>query len=369
MYSPSPVAVVLDLKHLRQLGTVFWIGVAAVEASGTGPFTAIAPVPAGDRWMYSNNPTPGNRATASTFSFLPSGGVDDRFGQFIIKFDTTAMGIPAGLGKENYDVHRLILTAIYASNDSVPYDPTEDSLASLGSAPTRADLDAGRPLELHGTGFRGGFTAATFQEASPYGSRNAFASSFDVAGSARDVSNNVTLGDESQPWAIGEITTTGGLPLVSGDIIPVYARVNFEINLGILGVADYVKHGLNQGFLWFTLSSFHPVSGPGSSGFPAYFTKEHPEQAIYQDVAPTLKTEYSLPLQIVGFQRDPTGNVRLTWNGSPGFQYTVESKEGLGIGVWSPLGTFTTATPASLNWSGNSSSSRAFFRVSRSSLP
>ena len=351
------------------LGFALGFGVAAVQAGGTGPFTATSPEPAGDRWMYSNNPTPGSRATASTYSFLPSTGVDDRFGQFVIKFDTVAAGIPAGLGAENYEIHRLRLTAIYASNDSLPYDSTEDPLASLGPAATVADPDAGRPLELHGTAFRGGFTAATFQETSPYGSRNAFASSFDAAGGARDVSNNVTLGYESVPWAIGEITTSAGDTLEPGGIIPVYARVSFEINTAILGVGDYVRQGLNQGFLWFTLSSFHPVSGPGSGGFPAYFTKEHPEQAIYHDVAPTLETEYSLPLRIVAFHRDPAGNTGLTWNGSPGFQYVVEGAEDLASGVWSPLGTFTTAAPAALNWSGNTSSPRAFFRIARTPLP
>lgn len=359
----------LELKFSRPLGIALWFGFAAAQAGGTGPFTATAPEPAGDRWMYPNNPTPGTRATASTFSFLPSTGVDDRFGQFVIKFDTVAVGIPAGLGAENYEIHRLRLTAVYASNDSLPYDPTEDPLASLGPAATVADPDAGRPLELHGTAFRGGFTAATFQETSPYGSRNAFASSFDATGVARDVSNNVTLGYESVPWAIGEITTSAGDPLEPGEIIPVYARVSFEINTGSPGVGDYVRQGLHQGFLWFTLNSFHPVSGPGSGGFPAYFTKEHPEQAIYHDVAPTLDAEYSLPLRIAAFQRDPAGNTGLTWNGSPGFQYVVEGTEDLASGVWSPLGLFTTATPAALNWSGNSFPSRAFFRIARSPLP
>ena len=340
-----------------------------LSAGGTGPFTVTMPEPAGDRWMYPHNPTPGTRATASTFSFLPDTGVDDRFGQFLIKFDTVAAGVPAGLGAENYEIHRLRLTAVYASYDSLPYDPTEDPLGSVGPAATLADPDAGRPLELHGTAFRGGFTAATFQESSPYGNRNAFASSFDAAGIARDVSNNVTLGYESRPWAIGRITTSGGVPLEPGGIIPVYARVDFEINFDIPGVSDYVRQGLHQGILWFTLSSFHPVSGPGSGGFPAYFTKEHPEQAIYQDVAPTLEAEYSLPLRVAAFHRDPTGSTALTWNGSPGFQYVVEGTEDLVSDVWSPLGTFTTTAPASLHWSGNSSPPCAFFRIARTPLP
>ncbi|MEO5713940.1 MAG: hypothetical protein ABIT37_10680 [Luteolibacter sp.] len=364
----------------RSLLVVFGLllsGATVVKGGGTGPYAAHAPEPSGDRWMYPNNSTPGSRTVASTFSYLQFTGVDDRFGQFVIKFDTVAAGIPAGLGASNYDIHRLVFTAVYASYDSLSYDPTEDALASLGPSALVADPDAGRPLELHGTGFRGGYTAATFQETSPFGSRNAFASGFDEAGVARDVSNNVTLGYESHPWAIGKITVPVDLnaeprvylPLEPGQTIPVYSHVTFEINLGLPGVADYVRNGLHQGFLWFTLSSFHPVTGPGSGCFPAYFTKEHPEQALYHDVAPTLEAEYSLPLRITGFQRDPAGNASLTWDASPGFQYTVEGTGELTSGVWSPLGTFSTPLPAPLVWNGNSAATRAFFRIARSPQP
>lgn len=363
---------------LTRVGVALLLGVSGLTAGGTGPWSARAPQPAADLWMYPNTPTPGTRATASTFSYLPFTGVDDRYGQFVVKFDTVAAGIPAGLGPSNYDIHHLVFTAVYASNDSLPYDPTEDPRASLGAAATIADPDAGRPLELHGTGFRGGFTAATFQESSPYGSRNAFASSFDTVGVARDVTNSVTLGYESYPWAIGKVSTPVDLmadpvvyqPLPPGGMIPVYSHVTFEINLALPGVANYVRQGLHDGFLWFTLSSFHPVTGPGSGGFPAYFTLNHPEQALYGDVAPTLDAEYSLPLRIASFNRPAGGNTAsLTWNGSPGFSYVVERTDDLANGFWSPLGTFTTATPSALTWSGNSPSSRAFFRIARNPIP
>jgi hypothetical protein len=359
-------------------GVGLLLGVSGLNAGGTGPWFARASVPAADRWMYPNNSTPGTRPTASTFSFLPFTGADDRFGQFVIKFDTVAMGIPAGLGLSNYDIHRLKLTCVYQSPDPLPYDPTEDPRASLGSAATMQDPDAGRPLELHGTGFRGGFTAATFLENSSFGMRNAFASSFDGSGGARDVSNNVTLGYDSYPWAIGK-ARVAVLPSMSppvyqaleaGDVIPVYAQIIFEVDLAIAGVSDYVRQGLHEGILWFTLSSFHPVSGPGSGGFPAYHTREHPEQALYGDVAPTLDVEYSLPLRIASFERSAIGNhVSLTWNGSPGFTYTVERTDDPGNGTWSPDGTFTTPTPVILAWSGIASSSRSFFRVSRTKQP
>lgn len=327
--------------------------------------------------MYPNNSTPGTRATASTFSYLPYTGVDDRFGQFVIKFDTVAAGIPAGLGADNYHVEQLVLTAVYASSDSLPYDPTEDPLASFGAAATE-DPDAGRPLELYGTGFRGGFTDATFHETSPFGERNAYGLSFESSGVARDVSNNVTGGFQSAPWAIATVSVPVDInaspkqyvPLAPGEVIPLYSHVTFTINLGVPGVAAYVRQGLNDGFLWLTLSSLHSVIGPGGGGFPAYFTRDHPEQAIYHDVAPTLDVAYSLPLQITGFSRDAVAKaVHLSWNGSPGFQYTVETSTDLAAASWSPVGTFTTATSALLAWNGGGVSPRAFFRIARTGLP
>lgn len=363
-------------SHLKILGMLS-LSVMATVARGAEPVTAHAQQPAADRWMYPNNPTPGSRATGSTFSFLPFTGVDDRFGQFVIKFDTAAMGIPPGLGTENYKLHRLCLTTVYASNDLLPYDPTEDPLASLGAAASMADADAGRPLELHGTGFRGGFTAMTFLENSVYGSRNAFALGFDASGQPRDVSNNVTMGYESSAWAIGKVSVPVDLnaeprvyqSIAAGEVIPVYSHITFEVDFSTPGVADYVKQGLHQGALWFSLSSFHPVTGVGSSGFPSYFSKEHPEQAIYQDVAPTLELVYSLPLNIITFHRDYTGNVQLTWNASPGFQYVIEESSDLASGSWQPLQTLIPQAVESLHWSAHRASSRSFFRIARSVIP
>lgn len=370
----------LDFRpvSLTRVGVALLLGVSGLTAGGTGPYSAYAAEPAGDRWMYPNNSTPGTRPVASTFSFLPFLGVDDRFGQFVVKFDTVAAGIPAGLGPSNYDLHRLVFTAVYASSDSLAYDPSEDPRSSLGPAATIADPDPGRPLELHGTSFRSGFTAATFQETSPFGSRNAYASGFDTAGVARDVSNSVTLGFDSYPWAIGKISKPVDLdadpvvyvPLQPGEAIPIHSHVTFEINLALPGVSDYLRQGLHDGFLWFALSSFHPVTGPGSGGFPAYFTKENPEQALYGDVASFLEADYSLPIRVASFSR-PAGNntASLTWNGSPGFSYVVESTQDLARGVWAPLASLTTTIPSMLTWTGSAASPRAFFRITRTPQP
>lgn len=361
----------LDPIPYRLIGCALALSAIGLRAGGDEPVSVSIKEPAGDRWMYPANSTPGTRASASTFSALPSPadvtGADDRFGQFVVKFDTVAAGIPAGLGEDSYDVGEIVLTAIIAQSEGMPYDPTQDPLTSYGPEAT-ADPDMGRPMEVHGTGFRGGFTAGTFQEATfgwgPPGSRNAFALGFGAAGAPRDVSNNVTQGFEPDTWAIGQIAD-----LAPGEPVEQYDKVKFSLNLALPGVAAYVRQGLNQGFIWLTLSSLHSATQQGSSGFPGFFTRDHPEQTIYHDVASMLDVEYSQPLRITAFTRDSGGNAFLTWNASPGFEYTVEGTEDLATGIWSQLGTFTTAAPAPLSWSGSSSSPRAFFRIARSLLP
>ncbi len=341
---------------------------------------AHAPVPVVDRWMYSFNATAGSRTTASTFSALPGdGGVDDRFGQFLLKFDTVAADIPAGLGPENYQPEKLVLTTVLAPSENIPYDPTEDPRSSYGPSAT-ADPDSGRPLELHGTGFRGGFTAATFLENSAFGSsdpgmRNAHALGFTPQGEPRDVSRNLTLGFDARPWAIGKVIVpsedeTTWLELSPGDPIPAYARAVFELDLTLPGVADYVRTSLDQGFIWLAVTSLHSVTQQAAAGYPSYFTKEHPEQALFGDVASSLDVDFSLPFRITAFSRE--GSVsRLKWNASPGFQYHVQDSPDLRSSTWQNLAEVAqvTSIPGHLSFEIPQSGDRRFFRVVRTPLP
>lgn len=341
---------------------------------------ANAAVPAADRWMYSFNGTPGTRTIASTFSALPqSAGVDDRFGQFLLKFDTLAAGIPAGLGPENYDPQRVVLTVVLAAGENIAYDPTADPRASHGASAV-ADPDPGRPLELHGTGFRHGFSAASFMENSPFGgsapgARNAHALGFSPDGLARDVSHNVTLGFDAPPWAIGKIRVlpageTAWVELPAGAPIPAYARAVFEIDLSLPGVIDYVRKSFHQGFLWLSLSSFHSATQQGVAGYPAFFTKEHPEQQLFGDVASSLSVDYTLPLRIHSFIH--AGAVsRIEWNASPGFGYQVQQSPDMGAGSWLGLTPEPVATPlpARLFMEVPTAGARGFFRIVRTSQP
>jgi hypothetical protein len=366
-------AAVLDLHHFARVCYALVLAATGLRAGGDAPVAVLIPEPSADRWMYFHNGTAGSRATASTFSALPlpagASFFADRAGQFIIRFNTIAAGIPAGMGPENYDVGKLILTAVIAENTGVLYDPTSDPPASHQSGGVE-DPDPGRPIEIHGTGFRGGFTATTFQENSPFGmwdpaGANAFALGFDPAGAARDVSNNVTDGFEPDPWAIGTVRTRA-----PGDSLEIHDKLEFRINLALPGVADYVRQSLNRGFIWLTITSLHSTTQQGGSGYPVFFTREHPEHLLFQDVAATMEIEYALPLRIASFSRESAGGaVSLAWNGSPGFRYTVETQTGLSESDWTPLGTFTTAVPAPLTWSGVSTVPRAFFRITRTSMP
>lgn len=359
--------------------------VAPGLTQGNELLSAYADEPSGDRWMYSFNGTPGKRTTASTFSNLPEdGGVDDRLGQFLIKFDTVAAGVPAGLGASNYHIQKIVLTArihVPADTPGVEYDPTEDARQTYGPGAT-PDLDVGRPLELHGAGFRGGFTQFSFLESSPYGGyapglRNSYALGFSPEGVARDVSSSVTNGIDAFPWSIGkafvELEEGGDWEeLAPGDRIPKYAFVTFELDLSLPGVSNYVREGFHNGFVWFMLTSLHSVAQEASSGFPAYFTKDHEEHILFKDVAPTLEIEYSLPLMIRSFTHQSTsGESYIEWNGSPGFQYKVQASPDLTTGSWSDLTPqpMTTLTPAPLWFRPSGSGDKHFYRVVRTQQP
>lgn len=355
------------------------LGAPGLMAGGTGPFSVHSGEPAADLWMYQHAGSPGTRAAASTFSALPEVGfgADDRFAQFLIKFNTVAAGIPAGLGAENYDPSRVALTCVIGVGGSFVYDPTEDPLSSHLST---TDPDPGRVIEVHGAAFRNGLTAATFQETSPYssnssGSRNAYPLGYSSEGVARDVSNNVTSSFESIPWAVAKVLTreteeSPYVELVPGATVPRYAHAVFELNLALPGVSAYVRDSLNQGYIWLVVSSLHSTTEQAAGGYPSFFTKEDVEQLYYGDVAPTLDVTYTLPLRISSFTRDSVAATsRIAWNGSPGFSYRIERTEDLNTGIWEPAGTRTTNTPVELEWTGPAATPRSFFRISRTPLP
>ncbi len=320
--------------------------------------------PSADRWMYPSNGTPGSRSQAPTFSALPSeGGVDDRFGQFLVKFDTVAAGIPAGLGVGNYEITSLVLRAVVANGGNL-YDPTQDEWFTYGEM-ALADADPGRPLELHGLGFRNSFTAATFQEDSPFGSgagrsvRNAYALGFDSAGIGRDVSNSVGENFDPRAWAIGQTGTVS-----PGAAAPADTAFTFAPDLSDPAIAAYVREGLDRGFIWFAFSSLHPALMQAGE-LVSYYTRDSLDHVIAGDLAPSIQIGWTVPLRFETFARDSSGMVSLSFAGLPGFTYVLQSSPDLKVGSWVDLQTFSSATATTFSWQQASPAGERFFRISR----
>lgn len=320
--------------------------------------------PSADRWNYVSNVTPGTRSQASTFSALPSdGGVDDRFGQFLVKFDTAAAGIPAGLGAGNYEIASVTFRAVVSNSGNI-YDPTQDDVFTYGEM-ALPDSDPGRPLELHGTGFRNGFTASTFQKDSPHGSgngrsvRNAFALGFDSAGAPRDVSNNIGENFDPHTWAIGQAAT-----LTPGDPIPADTVFTFTPDVSDPAIAAYLREGLDRGFIWFTLSSLHPALMQGGE-LISYYTRDSLDHMIDGNLAPSISIAWDVPLRFTTFERDASGTVSLSFAGVPGFSYALQASPNLTAGSWEPLRTFSSPTATTFTWQEPSPAGKRFFRIAR----
>jgi hypothetical protein len=123
-----------------------------------------------DRWMYPFAFTGGTRDLAPTFGAIGSPGFDNRDGQFVIGFDTAGQ-IPTGLGPGTYQIISATVRAMVGSPSGFEYDPTYDTYRTY-LAPENpnslADSDIGRPIELHGLGFRNGYTHLSFGPTDKY---------------------------------------------------------------------------------------------------------------------------------------------------------------------------------------------------------
>jgi len=216
--------------------------------------------------MYWFGDSTGNRAAASVYGAYGTNdyadyNFDDRQAQMMLDFDTTSLA-PAGQGATNYTVNLLKIRLVVNYGGVFRYDPSFDSLATYRG--TQVDTDLGRPIELYGVGYRGGFSRETFRENSPYqstsstgnrGVRNAYAMDF-INGTPTDVSNNVEENFEVRPWAVGQITgqletdgTFSSLSLPPGVTVPTDAVMVFSVDLSDPSIRSYVQEGLDAGRL------------------------------------------------------------------------------------------------------------------------
>lgn len=277
---------------LRKNG--FAVGVCAASLASTTALHAIEvqwSSPDLDRWNYPHL-NGGKRNNGSTFSSIGQGpGFDDRMAQVLLGFNTAAQGIPSGLAAGQYQITSIKLTATVFRDSLGVYDPTYDAVATYTGG---VDRDAGRPIELYGVGFRGGYTqfdfgpddasapgyseAETstapnvpngFGESTNPGDRFVFAADVST-GSLRDVSNNVAGNFDTSPFAVGQTT------LNPGDQILLGTTFTFDIDLSDPLILAYLQSGLSIGQLEFALSSLH--AGSGTVGFPYvdFFMRESP---------------------------------------------------------------------------------------------
>ena len=319
--------------------------------------------PAGDKHMYpfiQDMPPAGQRDYASVFGAygaldnIPGYDFDDRDSQFFIDFDTTGL-ISPGEGAQNYHISSLEVWIVVQNNLAFTLDTSPDSLHSFQNIAN--DTDQGRPIEIYGVGYRGGFSRETFSQDSPFASglgykngRNAYAIDFNSDGATRDVSNNVEEAFQPNPWAIadapGSIDYQGNFvssPVAAGSSVPEGTVLRFSINLADPQVRAYVQSGLHAGRLHLMVSSLYNAVQQGSD-IPKFYTKESdfhdPTGGVY--LAPRMYAEVTLattgtpPTPAVSLLRPDSSTYRVSFETQAGYLYVVESRDSLGYGAWSP---------------------------------
>lgn len=282
------------------LCVVFCLG--AATAARAQLLNAQFSTPTLDRWNYPFDSAPGYSETAAVFSALgqedafPGFSFDQRDSQMVLAWDTGA-AVPTGLGVCAYRVVGASLTIGTTGEIPFRYDPTYDPRSTFLVGST--DPDLGRSIELYGAGFRAGWTlGAPGQEGCPVpngypcyyegdidlpgppfgpcickNQRFVFATDF-LAGSPRDITNNIRDGFDPVPFAVGQIAGVS-----AGDYVFTPADVEFEVSVALPDVQRYFREAANSGRLMLSISSLQPaasVGGPGSGEYARFFTKEHP---------------------------------------------------------------------------------------------
>ncbi len=239
--------------------------------------------PSLDRWMYPFNASPGTRPVAALFAaFGDDSGMDTRHAQFLLGFDTFSQ-VATNLGSSHYLISRARVRATISRDQIFKYDASQDALQTYfpTDSPSYApDLDAGRPIELFGVGYRNGFSESSFLEASPFGpivpgERNCYAMSYNTDGVPVDVSNNVGKTNqmfpnfEVHPFSIGQTES-----VAPGEWVPAGSEFSFDLNLSDPLVLQYLQQALNSGRLRLMLSSLQASERGAEPAYPEFFTRD-----------------------------------------------------------------------------------------------
>jgi len=292
----------MSMARMRNYLLTFVLGAAALWIQPAAGETVQWNLPDLDSWGYSNAFSPGDGKFATTFATLGSAD-EDRLSQMLIGFNTASQ-IPSGEEASRYRINSVVMTATVGRGSNIAYDPTYDNVASY----VGEDGDPGRPLELFGVGFRNGYErigfgpldleAPEFEEGTPYFGnfeptsidRAAFALGGSGQGQLVDVSDSVSLGFDTLPWAVGQAPLSPGGTAVDGTVF------TFTLDLELPGVVDYLQQSLETGALALMLTSLHEVSGQGGTeSYPAFFTKENVSFSTGEPISPpTLLIDYEL---------------------------------------------------------------------------
>ncbi|HEU5124422.1 MAG TPA: hypothetical protein VFW05_10195 [Verrucomicrobiae bacterium] len=243
------------------------------------------------RWMYPYNASPGNRPSASTFAAFGSApDFDTRDGQFLLGWNTSN-SVPNGKGVRNYLIRRAAVTLTISRDRAYAYTGKLRDYRTYFPPDDPRYIEpatSGCPVELFGVGFRGGFSAETFQQtttfyadpsAGDYTNRTAYAACFDRNGVLVDVSNNV--GDdgtneisnafEVAPFALGKT-----IDVAEGELMPAGSQLEFELDLEDPLIYGYVQRALNDGGIRLMASSLINASFGGSATYPDFYTPFSP---------------------------------------------------------------------------------------------
>ncbi len=245
-------------------------------------------------------------ATFSWFSPQPGfpditgSGVDPgRRGSFIVAGDTSAT-IPTGLDPSRYQIESVTVTLTMLGSigetPGGPYDGTPDNTFDVLSG---ADADPGRPVEMWGVDFGGdyetfGFDGETDPKYFNSGDRRWPVSGGFVNGPyevyptdpiGADVSNNMFEGGYSAtapnnenaifnptPFAVGKVYDDVGVEYAPGAHVTQGDLFEFDVDLALPGVAEYVQSSLREGGIGFFFSSLHEPNGhDGDVYYPDFY--------------------------------------------------------------------------------------------------
>ena len=230
-----------------------------------------------DRWMYPFNFAAGEREVAPTFSSIGGGFdmFDDRDGQILLGF-VTQNEVPTNLSLQQYSLSSISLQ-ITLSNSGIVYDSTVDAWETFLVDSGITDKDPGRPMELFGTAFRGGYTGWTYGEDGAFpmgavrGERNAYPIEYYGDQSTRDVSNNVLDAFTPAPFAVGQAEG-----FEEGAVMPSGTVLTFNLDVSDPDIQCYFRKSFQDGLINLSLTSLHAAQQPGIRGLiqPNFHMKE-----------------------------------------------------------------------------------------------